>query len=572
MVQLSAELQTVLYQASLRLNASLDARRVTNGILEEGFAATSAERGLLTAFDPGGHLVPQAAIHLEYERMERANLEALLQIAQRAISDGQPILESDSAARSILCVPLQTRQVCIGAVYLDRSKESGAFEPIHRAFLVALAPLAAQALHNARLYEAAARSVIELRRLYDTSLDLTSQLEIDHLLDLIIHRAADLLHGDSGNFYLYDASTDTLVPCAPYGQHAIDPVAVLKTGEGATGQVFMTGEPLVIEDYDQWEGRVARIPYGRYARVLHAPVKRGQQVLGVVSVNRPHSAPPFSDEDMRLLMLFANQAAIALENARLYRVSIEKASLERELQVAHQVQSSLIPRKIPEVNGWSFAVHWQPAREVSGDFYDFIPFPNGQWALVVGDVTGKGVPAALMMATTRALLRGAVRPSSSPGQVLESVNNLLQPDMPPKTFVTVLYAILDPLTGQLRYANAGHDLPYQRTERGVCQLRATGVPLGLMPGIQYQDQESFIAPGDMLLLYSDGLVEAHNPNREMFGQPRIADITAQASTGPILIRSLLSELAAFAGLNWEQEDDITLVSIQRNPLVARQKG
>jgi serine phosphatase RsbU (regulator of sigma subunit)/putative methionine-R-sulfoxide reductase with GAF domain len=572
LVQLSAELQTALYHASLRLNASLDARRVTNGILEECFAATSAERGLLTAFDSGGHLVPQAAIHLEYERMARADLEALLVIAQRAVGDGQPILESDPAARSSLCVPLQTRQACIGAVYLDRSKESGAFEPIHRAFLVAFAPLAAQALHNARLYETAARSVIELRRLYDTSLDLTSQLEIDHLLDLIIHRAADLLHGDSGNFYLYEASTDTLVPCAPYGQHAIDPVAILKPGEGATGQVFMTGEPLVIEDYDEWEGRLARIPRGRYARVLHAPVKRGPQVLGVVSVNRPRSAPPFGDEDMRLLMLFANQAAIALENARLYQLSIEKASLERELQVAHQVQSSLIPREIPEVNGWTFAVHWQPAREVSGDFYDFIPFPNGQWALVVGDVTGKGVPAALMMATTRALLRGAVRPLSSPGKVLESVNNLLQPDMPPKTFVTVLYGILDPLTGQLRYANAGHDLPYQRTGRGVRQLRATGVPLGLMPGIQYQDQESYIAPGDLLLLCSDGLVEAHNPNREMFGQPRIAEIASQASTGPILIRSLLSELAAFAGVNWEQEDDITLVSIQRNPPTGQHSG
>ncbi len=566
MVQPSTELLNSVYRASLRTSASLDVRQVVRAILDESLAATNAERALLTVFDAGGHLVPQAGIHVEYTGARAAELEPVLQISQQVAHGEEPLLHT-AAARSILCVPIATQLVRLGALYLDRSDKRGAFQPADLAFLVAFAPYAAQAWHNARLHEAAARSVAELRRLYDTSLDITSQLEIERLLELIIQRAADLLRGDSGNFYLYDASIDSLVPCAPYGQHGIDVLPTLRPGQGATGRVFVSGEPLAIEDYDRWEGRVASIPYGRYARILHVPVRRGKQVLGVVSVNRPHSAPAFGEDDMRLLVMFANQAAIALENARLYRVSIEKASMERELQLAHQVQSSLIPRKIPEVRGWTFAVHWQPAREVSGDFYDFIPFPDGRWALVVGDVTGKGVPAALMMATTRALLRGAVRPSSTPGQVLELINNLLQPDMPPKTFVTLLYAILDPHTGRLQFANAGHDLPYQRSLQGVCRLRATGLPLGVMPGIQYEDKESHIAAGDTLLLLSDGLAEAHNPNREMFGQPRIAEIMAKMSTGPDLVRSLLAELEAFAGPDWEQEDDITLVTIRRDILI-----
>jgi len=198
-------------------------------------------------------------------------------------------------------------------------------------------------------------SASELRRLYDTSLDINSQLEISKLLDLIIHRAAQLLNGDSGNFYFYHEDTNDLVPSAPFGQHTVEPVDRLKPGEGATGRVFLSGEPLVVQDYDTWEGRVPRIPLGRYARILHVPVKRGDQVIGVMSVNRNKSAPAYTDDDMRLLSLFANQAAIAIENARLYQVAIEKARMEQELDVARRLQTGLIPRELPKIPGWDLA-------------------------------------------------------------------------------------------------------------------------------------------------------------------------------------------------------------------------
>ncbi|MGH2521998.1 MAG: PP2C family protein-serine/threonine phosphatase, partial [Anaerolineales bacterium] len=185
--------------------------------------------------------------------------------------------------------------------------------------------------------------------------------------------------------------------------------------------------------------------------------------------------------------------------------------------------------------------------------------------LVIGDVSGKGVPAALVMATTRSLLRSAAQHSASPGAVLEQVNDLLHPDIPPTMFCTCLYAILDPASGQLRYANAGHDLPYRWMNGTVAELRATGMPLGLLPGMRYEEKITTLAVGERVLFYSDGLVEAHNPQKEMFGFPRLAALLAgQRSSGATRIEFLLAELRRFTGRGWEQEDDVTLVTLEHH--------
>jgi serine phosphatase RsbU (regulator of sigma subunit) len=174
------------------------------------------------------------------------------------------------------------------------------------------------------------------------------------------------------------------------------------------------------------------------------------------------------------------------------------------------------------------------------------------------------VPAALVMATTRTMLRAAASRLDSPGEVLERVNDVLHPDIPPNMFVTCLYAILDPETGVLRYANAGHDLPYLRHAKGVSELRATGMPLGLMPGMGYEEKEATLEAGDGVLFYSDGLVEAHDPQREMFGFPRLQGFVGAHLGGATLVDFLLAELDRFVGEGWEQEDDITLVTLKRS--------
>jgi anti-sigma regulatory factor (Ser/Thr protein kinase) len=200
---------------------------------------------------------------------------------------------------------------------------------------------------------------------------------------------------------------------------------------------------------------------------------------------------------------------------------------------------------------------------VGGDFYDVIALPDGRVGFVVGDVTDKGVPAALVMSATRSVLRASAQRLIEPGIVLELVNDHLCPDMPEKMFVTCLYGVLDPSSGHLRLANAGHDLPKVKTADGVSELRARGMPLGLMPGMAYEEKETTLQPGDSVLLHSDGVIEAHDSDRHMFGFPRLKQTVADGAGGQALIDRVLGALAAFTGPDVEQEDDITMVTLQR---------
>jgi serine phosphatase RsbU (regulator of sigma subunit)/anti-sigma regulatory factor (Ser/Thr protein kinase) len=297
---------------------------------------------------------------------------------------------------------------------------------------------------------------------------------------------------------------------------------------------------------------------------LVVPLVSGGELVGTLNLGPRLSDQQYSTDDKRLLDSLAAQAAPALQVAELVqRQAAEAASRERieqELRVAQLIQQNFLPRELPELLGWQLDAYYKPAREVGGDFYDFFELPDGQVGVVVGDVTDKGVPAAMVMAAARSVLRATAAGVVSPGATLERVNELLCPDIPDKMFVTCLYGVIDPASGRFRFANAGHNLPYVRTVAGAVELRATGMPLGLLPGMTYDEQEAFIAPGDSLLLYSDGVTEAHSTTREMYGTPRLAEFVA---AGEHLVRGLIASLERFTGPDWEQEDDITLVTLHR---------
>ena len=241
----------------------------------------------------------------------------------------------------------------------------------------------------------------------------------------------------------------------------------------------------------------------------------------------------------------------------------ERERVEQDLRVARSIQQASLPKEVPELQGWQINPHYRPAREVGGDFYDFLELEDGRLGLVVGDATGHGVPAALVMSTTCGMLRAVALSVDSPGEVLARVNEALSARIPPSMFVTCFYAILEPKSGRLLYANAGHDLPYLRRSRGAEELRARGMPLGLMPEMSYEEKEAMLGAGEAVLFYSDGLVEAHDPEGEMFGFPRLQTLVAQYADEGALVNFLMEKLHSFTGEGWEQEDDITLVTLQR---------
>jgi predicted ester cyclase len=212
---------------------------------------------------------------------------------------------------------------------------------------------------------------------------------------------------------------------------------------------------------------------------------------------------------------------------RLEQERIERERIEQELQLARSIQQASLPKEVPSLQGWQISPYYHPAREVGGDFYDFHLLSEDRLGVVVGDATGKGVPAAFVMASARSMLRALAQASNSPGEVLRRVNDALVTDIPPNMFVTCFYAILEPESGTLSYANAGHDVPYLWRGGDADELRARGMPLGLMPGMSYEQKEIELDCGQSVFFYSDGLVEAHDPKGEMFGFPRLRALVAE---------------------------------------------
>ncbi len=305
---------------------------------------------------------------------------------------------------------------------------------------------------------------------------------------------------------------------------------------------------------------------------LVVPLVSQGELIGLLNLGPRLSEQAYSADDRKLLDNLAAQAAPAVRVGQLVREqeaeARERERLERELEVARLIQQNFLPKELPDVPGCRVSAYYQPARMVGGDFYDFIELPEGRIGLVVADVTDKGMPAAMVMAATRSVLRASAQRLVTPGEVLERVNELLCPDIPPNMFVTCLYAVFDPSTGTLRYANAGHNVPYVWSADGVREFRATGMPLGLMPGVSYEEKEAVLGPGETMLLYSDGLTEAHDTEREMFGFPRLVKAMEESRPDSSLIDQLLTKLGSFTGPGWEQEDDITLVCLERSAVPA----
>jgi len=301
--------------------------------------------------------------------------------------------------------------------------------------------------------------------------------------------------------------------------------------------------------------------------VLVVPLISAGSPVGMLGLGARKSERDYSTDDRHLLTVLARYAAPAIRVGQLVREqqaqALRRERIDQQLNVARLVQRQFLPKALPDLPGWQVAAFYRPALRVGGDFYDFIPLDGGRVMVVFGDVTDKGVPAALVMASTHSLLRAAAPRLISPGAVLEKVNEWLCEDTPAQMFVTCFALVLDGATGQVTFANAGHDVPYVRTADGVAELRAKGMPLGLMPGMTYPERTFSFQPGDRALLHSDGLSEAHGAGREMFGFHRVAALAGRGTSTQALLDLCLRELDAFTGPGHEQEDDITLLALER---------
>ena len=302
---------------------------------------------------------------------------------------------------------------------------------------------------------------------------------------------------------------------------------------------------------------------------LVVPLVSHNDLAGVIELGRRLDGSDYTALDKQLLRRLATQVAPVIRYGEVVaREAEERAarqSYEQELKLAEQIQRDLLPKRLPDLEGWELGARYEPSRQVGGDLYDFIALPDGRLGIVIADVTDKGVPAAMVMATCRSVLRAAVTSADrpSPGLVLARVNALLLPDIPDNMFVTCFFAALEPDTGIVTFANAGQNLPLLRSGGEVSELLARGMPLGLMADQEYEEDRVTVARADSILFYSDGLVEAHNADGEMFGKQRAIDRVRNHAGGPALLDYLVESLIGFAGREGARDDDVTLVAIRR---------
>jgi sigma-B regulation protein RsbU (phosphoserine phosphatase) len=334
-------------------------------------------------------------------------------------------------------------------------------------------------------------------------------------------------------------------------------------------RVARDGEPLLTSDALQDDRLSTRrsVTILGLRSVLCVPLKTRDNISGVVYVDSRIRAGIFSRADLDLLTAIASSAAIAIENARLYQVAVERGRLERELQMARETQASLLPRETPQVPGWEFAARWQPARQVAGDYYDFIPLDDGKLGLVIADVSDKGMPAALFMAMTRSTIRASVGHAPSPVEGIALANRLICADAAGGMFVTLFYALLDPATGEMTYVNAGHNPPLLQRANGhagpdhLVELGRTGMALGVIDDATFEQRSVQIQVGDMVLFYTDGITEAVDAQNQEFGIPRLLRVLENAQPAHV-IDAIEAALHAYVG-DTPPFDDMTIVALRR---------
>ena len=437
-----------------------------------------------------------------------------------------------------------------------------------------------------RYYAELERKIYEMEKLYRLGLQVSSTLDINVVLDLCISTTVDVIEGTVGMLLLVEEETGELV-LGPVAQLQPAPAGKapdengervrivkhggvrLQQGQYIPGRTVQTKQPIRLDDIppqetldNQLYQDLGTVP----ASTLSVPLLYKDRAIGVIQVWNRRDGNPFSAEDEHVLVSFAVHAAIAIENARLYQEVAEQERVKKELEIAHKLQTSLLPEKAPEVRGFQIAAHSVPAKEVGGDFFDFVELDSDTTGIMIGDVAGKGLPAALFMALSRSFLRAQAIGTQEPGVVLERTNRLIASDARDGMFVTGLYAVLSTSRRTLTVSNAGHNplIVYHPPQRTYEELRMPGMALGAFEDVSYTERELTLSPGDIVLLYTDGVTETVDESgHEQFGVERIIELlqTTSRLSSQALVDSIIARVKDFGGTQ-PQFDDITVVVIK----------
>ncbi len=409
------------------------------------------------------------------------------------------------------------------------------------------------------------RAVEELSVLNDLARAIGASLNTQEIIQTIVRRSLRASNAEQGVITLVEEESQQSMKTLVRTMASSREQEHFHFSQALLGWMHLNKKPLVISD-PKTDERFRGIPWDESVRSLIAvPMMVKSELRGVLTVYNKKDGKPFTEDDQRLLAIIAGQSGQVVENARLYEKEKTLSKMQEELRFAARIQNELLPKSTPTIPGYELAGRTIPAQEVGGDYYDFIPIDDSHLAFCLGDVSGKGLPASLLMANLQATLRGQTLTTASPRTCLERSNQLLFQSTSPEKFATLFYAILDTQNHQIHYSNAGHENPYLCcSQTGNKRLKTGGIPLGMLPEFCFEEESVPLEEDSTLIMYSDGVSEAMNAEEELFGDDRIAVVLDQHKHAPAsqIIDGLVAAVKKHAA-GYPQSDDITVVVMRR---------
>ncbi len=475
-----------------------------------------------------------------------------------------PRLEAESGMqfRSVLTVPLVGKGHMIGVVEAI-NKIDGEFTDADLDILTGLNHQIAVAIDNAHLYREIKREALEKDLLYRLGKKLSGKLEVNEVMKEILDSLKQVVNYDTGGVFLVESEANQI-----YGLYTVgydpkyDSQLEMKIGQGLLGHVASTGEPVIVNDVTKDSRYIDANPATRSEIVV--PIKLDERLIGVLNLESPE-INAFDNKSLALLSAFASQAAISLERARLHEDSLKNRKFEEQLNIAREIQRTFLPAKNPEIFGYDLAGTNISSGEVGGDYYDFIRIVDSHLGVAIGDVSGKGIPAALIMASFRASLIAEIRNNYSIRTICQKVNSLLFESLEPGNYVTAVYGVLDTKNHIFTFSNCGHNLPFiLRADGTVEYLREGGPVLGVSADGVYEERAIVVAPGDLMVLYTDGVTETFNEAGEEFGLDRLIELVkANRKKSAAEIEDLVYQAVTGFASSRHVFDDLTMVVIKR---------
>ncbi len=415
------------------------------------------------------------------------------------------------------------------------------------------------------------RAVDELAILNDLALAISGSLDSEKIMRSIISRSIRALEAEQGDITL--VAEDQVNPAQTLVRSMVSTSehSPLHLNQNLLGWMQINKKPLMINDPGndkrfrnvQWEHSIHS--------VLSAPLMARSRLIGILTVYNKRTTGTesgFTESDQRLLSIIAAQSAQVVENARLYEEEQAYHFMRRELELAASIQQKMLPAVSPQLDRYAVCGRNLTAQEVGGDYFDYIQMDNHRWAICLGDISGKGLPASLLMSNLQAILRGQTFHLFRPGEILKHANHQLYQSTSQEKFATLFLAILDTKKNTLLYSSGGHEFPYLiRSDGSHLRLQTGGLPLGMMDNMEYPEETVELSPGDCLFVFSDGVTDAANSNEEMFGEERLEKLLLEHSGEPKQPEKLIERIIDACLDHCEKKqlfDDVTVIALSRN--------